>query len=247
MFLDAVILVFLGILVSFVNTLAGSGSFLSLPVLMMLGLTPQEANATNRLGIFFQTLVGVVGYDRAHQLDRKLSFKLSVVVIPGAVMGSLLIVRIPGNVLNGLLAAFMLFFAFLTIFKPDFNKNNAQVKPQFWHYLLFFFMGLYGGAIQAGVGIFFLFASTYLLKLPLFKANALKLVLTFLFTPFSIFVFLMNHQIEWFHGLFLASGSVIGAWLSVRVSLKKGENFFRWFLFATLIVSAAVMVYKMFT
>ncbi|MCX7696289.1 MAG: sulfite exporter TauE/SafE family protein [Bacteroidales bacterium] len=246
MLFDAIVLIVVGMVVSFVNTIAGSGSFLSLPVLMMLGLSPQEANATNRLGIFFQTLVGVIGYDRAQQLDRKLSLRYGLVVIPGAILGSFLIIKVPEHLLNALLAAFMLFFAFLSVYKPDFGKGEGTLKPHFIHDILFFLMGVYGGAIQAGVGIFFLFGATLLLKMPLFKANALKLVLTFLFTPFSILIFMWNHQIDWLYGLFLAVGSVLGAWFSVRISLNKGEKFFRWFLFAILVISSGVMIYKIF-
>jgi len=244
MIVDALILFVVGVVVGFINTLAGSGSFLTLPVLIMMGLTSQEANATNRIAIFFQTLVGVVGFDKAKKLDRILSFKLSVAVLPGALLGSILIVRVPEKILSISLAVLMLIFAILTLTKPMHNpEGNEKIKPSLFHYLLYFLIGIYGGAIQAGVGIFFLFASTLLLKLPLVKANAIKLVLTFLFTPVSIAVFLFHHQINWMLGLILAAGSVVGALLSVRFSLKKDEKYVRIVLFFVLIASSIKMVF----
>jgi len=101
---------------------------------------------------------------------------------------------------------------------------------------------MYGGFIQAGVGFFLLAALVLASGLDLIKANALKVLLVFFYTPFSLAVFIINHQVDYKLGFIVAAGGIAGAWLGARMSVKWGPQVVRIILLATLLVAAAKLL-----
>lgn len=154
-----VLLVVAGVFAGFINTLAGSGSLLTLPVLMFLGLSPNQANATNRVAIFFQNLVAVRNFKKQHLLQPHHEYRLIVPAVIGSVMGALFAVYINAKMLNGIIGGLLLFMCFLILINPgSWVKQQAgqvQKKHSFWQMIIFFLIGIYGGFIQAGVGFSF--------------------------------------------------------------------------------------------
>jgi len=103
---------------------------------------------------------------------------------------------------------------------------------------LFFFIGAYGGFIQAGVGIFILFALVLGPGFDLVRANALKLFLTFIFTPLAIVIFWHHNQIDWTVGMILAAGNMIGAYGAAKMAIKSGAKFIKWLVIIMVLFSA---------
>ncbi len=235
-----------GIVVGFVNTLAGSGSFLTFPVLVLTGMPAPVANGTNRISILLQSLTGVLSFRRKKMLDVRTALILSAFTIPGALAGSLVVVDIPGEWLQKMIGYIMVVFAILTLWKPGAFSKAPQpmslVKIRWYHALLFLAIGFYGGFIQAGVGIFMLFSLVLAMGFDLVRANAIKLALTFVFTPFALVVFIINDQVDWIPGLVLAAGSMIGAWWAARLAIKKGSAFIRIVLFIVLAASSIKLI-----
>lgn len=235
-----------GLLVGFVNTLAGSGSFLTLPVLILTGMPPVVANGTNRVSILLQSLTGVWSFNRKKLFDVKNALILAAFTIPGAIAGTLIVVDIPDDMLQSVIGYIMIVFAFLTIFKPStFKKEtdeNHTIRIRWYHAFLFLAIGFYGGFLQAGVGILMLFSLVLTLGYDLFRANAVKLALTFVFTPFSLAIFIINDHIDWVPGLVLAAGSMLGAWWATKLAIKNGAGLIRIVLFIMLAFSAVKMI-----
>ena len=177
----AILIFIVGIFVGFINTLAGSGSLLSLPMLIFTGMSPVVANGTNRIAILLQTLTGLIAFRKEKILDIKNAFLLSLVAIPGAIAGSLVAVDIPDDIMKTFIGVMIVFFIIITIINPKkFRKQNTEqnnVRLHWYHYLIFVFIGAYGGFIQAGVGVFMLFALTLTVGYDLLRANAIKLAL----------------------------------------------------------------------
>lgn len=240
------LLFFTGIVVGFINTIAGSGSFLTLPMLIFTGMPAPVANGTNRVSILLQTLTGLLSFRKQNMLDLKNAAILACFTIPGAVAGSFVVVDIPADILQNIIGYVMLLFAVLTIWKPSAFKRKAetgtQIKLKWYHFALFVVIGFYGGFIQAGVGIFILFALVLTAGYDLIKANAIKLALTFVFTPFSLAVFIYNDQVEWIPGLVLAAGSIAGAMWGAHFAIKRGTNAVRIVLFIVLALSSLKMI-----
>jgi hypothetical protein len=96
--------------------------------------------------------------------------------------------------------------------------------------LAFFFIGIYGGFINAGIGFVILLFLHYFNHMSLVRANATKVAVVFIYTLAALTVFIMNDKVIWKVGLVLAIGNGLGAWVSSRVSVKKGDGFIKTFL-----------------
>ena len=104
--------------------------------------------------------------------------------------------------------------------------------------IAFLFIGFYGGFIQAGVGFFIILALSMINKLPLFKANAVKLFVVLMYMIVAIGTFILNDKIHWQYGLVMAVGNASGAWLASRWSVKKGDGLVKKFLLVAVIALA---------
>jgi uncharacterized membrane protein YfcA len=112
-------------------------------------------------------------------------------------------------------------------------SNTPEIttgKTLFASCIIFFFIGIYGGFLNAGIGVVMLLVLPYMNKLSLVKANATKVTVAFIYTTAAVVVFIVNDKINWTYGLTMAIGNVSGAWLASRYSVKKGDRFIRYAL-----------------
>jgi len=105
--------------------------------------------------------------------------------------------------------------------------------------VIFFLIGVYGGFIQMGVGYFLLAGLVLSAGYELVKANALKVLVNFIFTPFALVVFIINGQIDFAYGFILGIGNVMGGLLGSRLAVKKGAGFVKWVIIVVILLTAA--------
>lgn len=242
-----VILILTGLVAGIINTLAGGGSNLTLPALMLTGMPADIANATNRVGVFLQCLVGIKGYHSNNKIEKVDMWPVLLPTLIGGVVGAILATVLPGTLLKPLLLGTMIGVAFLilvfpSVIAPPAGTPTYRIKdrPQAW--LALFVTGIYGGFVQAGVGFLLLTALTGTLRYDLVRSNALKLVCTFAFTGLALLIFIVDDLVSWVPGLVLALGTMLGAAIAVKVSLNISQKTMKWFLFVmTLAASAAAM------
>ena len=236
-----------GIVAGFINTLAGSGSLLTLPLLMFIGLPHTVANGTNRIAIMLQSLVGSLGFRKQGALDTKTGVRLGIPSVLGSVAGALIAISISGKVMERAIGILLVVMFFIILFKPDTwlkGKSGNGIPASSWlNFVLFFFIGVYGGFVQAGVGFFLLAGLVMGAGLDLVKANAIKNLLVFLYTPFALTIYIIGNQVDYKAGLILSIGSVTGAWLGTRTALSRGPVFIRYVLLAALLVSAVQLIF----
>jgi uncharacterized membrane protein YfcA len=235
-----------GLAAGFVNILAGNGSLISLPALIFAGLPPGVANATNRVAIVFQNVVGGTGFYRQGKLDVHGALVLSIPMVIGSAAGALLAVDVNDQVFQRVLAFAMIAMLILMLIKPERwiagkpgTVDNRLTLPRI---LLFFAIGVYGGFLQAGVGIFLLVALVLEIGYDVVRANAVKIVVTLASAVVSLIVFSANLKVNWRAGLVLAAGSMIGAWLATRVAADRGAAWVRWFVIIVVTASAAQLL-----
>lgn len=210
-----------GTLVGIINTLAGSGSLITLPILIFLcGLPAPIANGTNRIGVIIQSLVGIIGFKKSGTLVTKHVEWLAIPAILGAILGSAIAIEMNVQWMNISIGVLMFVMLLVLLINP---KRWIKVSEQpAGHYkkplsiLTFFFIGIYGGFIQAGVGIFLLAGLVLSAKYSLSQANGIKLLLVFLFNLPAIISFLIAGQVHIGFGLLLAVFQSIGAVIGVR-------------------------------
>ncbi len=238
--LEAILLIAAGFIAGFINTLAGSGSLLSLPFLIFLGLPPNVANGTNRIAILLQNIIGVSSFKKQKVFEFRDGSVISIFAIIGSVIGAKLAVDIKEDIFENVIGGLLIFMIILIFIKPKrwLEGEENKALPKYLQYIIFFFIGIYGGFIQAGVGFFLLAGLVLGSGFNLIKANALKLFLILLYTPVALFIFIMNHQVNYLLGFILAIGNMTGAFVASKIAVKKGATFIRWFLIVALFVSA---------
>lgn len=243
------IIALLGITASIINMMAGGGSNLVLPLLMMFGLPPDIANGSNRVGIFFQSLAGIRSFYRADRLPTHDLRQILLPTVLGGLAGAGLASVLPNTVLKPALLTSVLAVAALTFFKPNLlivpegavPKTVAATRGA---RALLFLTGVYGGFVQASAGFLLLPLMTGLLHYDLMRANALKILCTLVFTTVSLLVFMSQGKIWWSVALVLAAGNTIGSIIGVRISLRLNPKIIRWVLFGMTLVAAAGALLK---
>lgn len=239
---EIVLLIIAGVAVGFINTLAGGGSIISLSVLMALGLPAQVANGTNRIAIFLQTLTATTSFKQQKVLEWKKALILGIPTIIGSVLGAKIAVEINENIFEKVMAGIMIVMLVFIFYKPkrwlEGNTELQNKKVSFWQIILFFFIGIYGGFLHAGIGYLLLASIVMGAGFDLVKANAIKVFLVLLYAPFTLIVFLLEDQVNWTYGLVLAVGNVAGALIASRLSVKKGANFVRYVILVVVILTA---------
>jgi hypothetical protein len=226
-----IVLIAAGILVGFINTLSGGGSVISLSLLILLGLPASIANGTNRISIFFQTFSSVSSFTRQKMFTSMKPIWLGIPATAGSVMGALTAVDMNEKIIEIAMCAAMVLMIFFLFYKPGkWLKENARLLNEplkWWHFLIFFIVGFYGGFIQVGVGYFLLMALVLGVGYDLVKANAVKNLIVFLYAIFALAVFIINGQVNYLYGIILSIGSIIGALIASYFAVKKGAGFIR--------------------
>ena len=172
------ILISVGFVVGFINTVAGGASLLSLPMFIFMGLPPAVANGTNRVAILAQTAVGAAGFKSKGVGNFPFNLYLGLSAMIGAVIGAQISLDIKGETFNKVLVVIMFAVVALMVFKPKAKTQDVVERLTGKHLWLsivaFFFIGIYGGFINAGIGFVIMLFLNYVNRLSLVKTNATK-------------------------------------------------------------------------
>ena len=226
---QAIILIVIGFLAGVINTLAGGGSLFTLPVLIFLGLPPNIANGTNRIAIVMQSLTGTLGYKSKGISSFPFNIYLGISASIGALIGAQVAIDLDGKLFNKILAIIMIVVGVMMLIK---NKKGVLNLPErlTGKYLVygcigFFFVGIYGGFINAGI-------------MSLVNTNATKTAVVFIYSSLALGLFALNGSVNWKMGLIMALGTSFGAWWASRWSVKKGDKVIRVAMLLTIIIMA---------
>jgi uncharacterized membrane protein YfcA len=217
---------FIGILASFINIMAGGGSILTLGTMMLIGLDAPVANGTNRIGLLIEGVSGALAYKSENFGNLKESLIFGLWALPGALFGAIFAINISNSAFQRILAVVMIFVVMTLILpqKGSSTRKDNSGKKKGGIYPTMFLIGLYGGFIQAGVGFLIMASLRHLLHLDLVTINKHKVYIVLLYTIPTLFIFGFTQNIHWSYAVCLAAGNAAGAWLSVKISVKKGEN-----------------------
>jgi uncharacterized membrane protein YfcA len=234
------LLVLAGVVAGALNVIAGGGSFLTLPILIFMGLPATVANGTNRVGIFFQNVGAVWGFHRNRLMDWKSILWAALPASLGAVAGTVLALSIGDAAFRKVLAFLMIAVTLWTLWDPLAKKDPSSRKGSVRLPVLafgFFLTGVYGGFVQAGVG-FLVLAATTMAGLDLVRGNAVKVLSILAFTIVSLAIFVSQGKVLWLPGLVLAVGTFLGGQLGVRFTVLKGHSWVKRVVTITIVVFA---------
>ena len=217
-----------GLIAGIINTLAGGGSLITLPILIFSGLPPNIANGTNRVGLIVQSFFGTVGYHSKGIYSYPFSIYLGLSSLLGALIGAQIAIDINPNLFNKILSLVIVgMVSIMLTRKKSFKKKmleRTSGKYLIFSLLAFFFIGIYGGFINAGIGFIIMFFLNQVNRLNLVKTNSTKVLLVLIYSSGALILFAFNNAVNWKLGLILALGSSVGAWWASRWSVDRGEG-----------------------
>lgn len=231
-----------GVLCGVINALAGGGSFVTLPLLLMIGLPPQIANATNRVAIVLQCGAGVATYHRHHVLPWRHVPPLAFPMVLGAILGAFLAAHLDESIFRKVAALlFVVMVATVFIDPKRWARENAlgRIRPAL--YPVFFLVGIYGGFLQAGVGTLVIGLLVLAGGYDVTHGNALKFALAMIFTSAALLLFAGAGQVQWIPGLCLAAGTIAGGIIGARLVIAKGAQWVR----VVVVLSAVAAIVKL--
>jgi uncharacterized protein len=224
---NLLILLLAGIAVAFINTISAAGSLVSLSAFMFTGLSSTEANATNRIPIIFQSFFSIKGFESKGVEGETYKWWLALACVPGAVIGALFAVKIPEAVFNNVLLGVMVLFLVITLANPLRGRVGGEERMSLPYkiagVIIYFFVGIYGGFIQAGSGFFLMAPALLLHRFNIHKTNYYKVFITLIYTFAALAVFIWKGNIHWYYGLVMSVGTSLGGWMTSRWSVNVNE------------------------
>jgi uncharacterized membrane protein YfcA len=220
-----------------INTMAGGGSFITIAALLLAGLPADVANATNRLGVLLQSGTSTAQFHRADRLDLSAVVRLAPSAVAGALLGSWLSIDIDVGALRQIIGVVMLMMLAVVVLRPQRWLGEPSARHPALQQLGFFAIGVYGGFLQAGVGVFLLMGLSLLAGLDLIRANGVKVALVAAYTLPALALYAYSGLIDWVAGGALALGGGLGGLLGARAALWGGAGLVRIVLIVVLAVS----------
>lgn len=243
--INAALLVLGGLFAGFVNTVAGGGSAITLPLLVEVLSDPLLANGTNRVAILLQNTVGVTSFQRGGVVPWGTVRPLVLPVLAGALAGSWAATQMDADTMEFVFAVVIVGVALSVLVSPKRWKGGgaSRLGPA-GSAVAFAAIGFYGGFVQAGVGFLILAGLVLGSGLDLVSGNAAKVVLILGFTVIALPVFLMAGQVALLAGGVLAIGNMTGAWIASRLAMAKGAGWIRWVVVIAALAAAARMLLR---
>ncbi len=239
---DILLVTLAGLAAGFLNAISGGGAMLTVPALILIGLPPGVANGTNRLAVVAQSLTALAAYSRLDNTDMRLAGSLTLPAMLGAAGGALVSVRLDDTVFQNLLAGMMLVLLVPVLFESSLDTSrfipSGSRRAKRVLQGVMFGIGLYGGLLQIGAGLFALIALNALGGLPLVLANGVKVVIVTALTGVALGIFILDGKVDWGVGLLLAATTSVGAWCGAHWGVRKGDVWIRFVVAATVIVMA---------
>ena len=233
---EALLLVGGGFTAGVINTMAGGGSMLTVPLLVLAGVPGNDANGSNRVGILTSNAAAVASFRRLGIGEAPAVYTpILVPVVVGSSIGSFAISRLTDDTFETAFGLLMLPLIVLSIRKP-----RPRVDGSSWSAattaLVFFGIGLYGGAVQAGVGLVLLAALTRA-GFDLVTANSVKVLVNVVVTTIALPIFVLQGHVRWLPAVILATGFTAGGYAGARFAVRGGD---RWIRALTLLAAFAL-------
>jgi|TARA_B100001093_G_scaffold40030_2_gene34037 uncharacterized membrane protein YfcA len=239
------LLIVVGLIVGFINTMAGGGSLLTLPILIFLGLPSSVANGTNRIAIMMTAFSANMGFKSKGISTFPFSAYTGSCALVGSIIGAHIAIDLNDEAFNKILSIIMIIVILIIVFKPKIISDKLSVRLTGKHLriscIVFFFVGVYGGFVNAGIGFVIMLFLHFYNRMNLVRVNATKVVIVLVYTLGAFLTFVFNDLVDYSYGFCLAIGTIIGGWNASRFAVKKGEKVIKIFL----VISVFIISFKL--
>jgi uncharacterized protein len=239
------LLALVGLAAGFIDSIAGGGGLLSVPALLLAGLSPAEALGTNKAQSLFGSGSATWAYAAKGHVnfrDLRLSFALSAI---GSACGALLATLVSADFLKAFLPILLVFIAIYFALKPDVSDlpGKERMRPALFAATIVPAIGFYDGILGPGTGSFFMLAYVALAGLGVLKATAQTKLLNFASNIGAFAVFALSGVIYWKIGIAMGAGQFIGARLGAGLAMKNGAKLIKPLLVTVCIALSAKLLF----
>lgn len=235
----------LGAIVSLINSIAGGGSTLSLPIMIFLGMPATVANGTNRIGLIIGNCSSAFNLMKHGYLNKKIFLQLLIPTIVGTGIGVCFLVHIGDKMFQAILAVVICVVVVMSNLRKDILGKPPATPPEklTWKGAIgFACISIYGCIVQVGVGFVQIFALTRYTGLDAIRVNALKNALTNVFLIVSTTALGIAGKIDWPIAIVMAAGAWFGGYLGSFTQRKKGNKFIQHFISVCSIAMAVYLI-----
>jgi uncharacterized membrane protein YfcA len=222
-----------GLVAGAINSIAGGGSLLTVPLLVFAGVPGNLANGSNRVGILTSTAAAAAEFRRLGVASLKQTTPILIPVMVGSFAGSSLVGLLADATFERVFGFLMVPVLILSLRKPR-PKADGKSWPAWVRVLVFFLIGMYGGAFQAGIGLVLIVALSHT-GLGLVVANSVKVLVNLAVTLVALPTFIANGNVDWPPALIMAVGLTIGGALGANATVRGGEKIIRPVMIAAVI------------
>jgi uncharacterized membrane protein YfcA len=220
--LECVVVLAAGVFAGTINTVVGSGTLVTFPVLLAVGYAPVVANVSNTLGLVPGSVSGAIGYRAELAGQRRRILVLGSASLLGGIAGAVLLLSLPGSAFEAIVPALIALALVLVVLQPRLARMLASRRPARphggpWLWASVFGTGVYGGYFGAAQGVILLAITGIAIPEHLQRLNALKNVLAAIVNGVAAVVFVFFATVAWLPVLLLAVGSAAGGQLGARI------------------------------
>jgi uncharacterized membrane protein YfcA len=226
------LLVAAGLAAGWIDAVVGGGGLLQLPVLLLVpGITPVQALATNKLGSVFGTATSAVTYYRRAHPDLRTALPMAAVALAGSFGGAMVATVLPPSVFKPIIVAALVAVALFTAFRPTVGELTALRHHGRTHHavaaLIGLVIGFYDGLIGPGTGSFLIIAMVVFLGYNFLAASAKAKIVNLATNLGALAFFLPSGHLLWGLGLVLGVANMVGGYLGARMAVSRGSRFIR--------------------
>lgn len=242
--LTLILLILAGLAAGWVDAVVGGGGLIQLPAMMLVpGITPVQALATNKIASVMGTSVAAVTYTRRVKTDMRIALPLAGMAFLGAIVGAVIATYIPEEAFTPILLVVLIVVGAFTVFKPQMGVHTKKRWHGAKHVLaaaaIGLLVGTYDGALGPGTGSFFVILLVAVLGYAFMPATALGKIANLCTNVGALLFFIPTGHVLWGIGLTVGAANLVGGYLGARMAVSKGSRFVR---IVFVVVVAALIV-----
>lgn len=243
------ILFFTGLVAGTVDTIAGGGGLICLPMLLGIGMPPHLALGTNKLQTLFGTAVATYSYYRQGWLSRHGILMGMLFTFCGAVLGAVAIQLISSDILKKIIPVLLFCVLLYSIFSPKFGHHEGEPKMRqnTFYFIFGTLLGFYDGFLGPGTGFFWMFFLVIFLGFSLTKATAYTKVFNLTSNVTAMVCFALGDNIDYRIALYMAAGQIIGGRIGAHLAIKKGAGLIRPMFLLLVTATIVTLIYRNFS
>ncbi len=224
-----------------IDSIAGGGGLVTLPALLLAGLSPLDSLGTNKVQAIFGSGSATVAYGRAGQFDPRAMLPVAAISAAGSAGGALTARVVPDDVLETFIPVLLVGVALFFLLRPDLDdlERPRRISPMVFAVIVVPLIGFYDGVFGPGTGSFFMIAYVGLAGYGILRATGHTKVLNFASNLGALIVFSISGSMLWGLGLLMGAAQVAGATTGSRVALRHGGRVIRPLLVVTCLAMAA--------